>query len=175
MEYITTSSFLAPAPTTSSSTPTTSPTTSTGGINEGELELEEAKQLVLPPWFTSFFTRAVWSVIGLNSITLLSAGANVFLFPEGLLGKKRYYYAGGLAAALAHYAFVPLIAPSVEALLRMCAAQSQEKGKERGGEKEGGVKEGGVKEGGVKEGGVKEGGVKEGGVKEGRRVRKVMG
>lgn len=70
----------------------------------------------------------------------------MFLFPfsDGLARKR--YYAVGLAAALAHYAFVPLVAPSVEALFRMCASQSQEKGEgkkcKEEGEKGEGEKEG---------------------------------
>ncbi|KAF1848336.1 uncharacterized protein K460DRAFT_353330 [Cucurbitaria berberidis CBS 394.84] len=127
MEWLTTSSFLHAAPTTSglsksvlkSYTPTTSP------VNVEELDA--AKEKVAPAWFVNFFSQGVWSVIGLNSITLLSATTNLYLFPAGL-DKNTRFYALGLLAAVTHYAFVPLVVPSVESLFKKCAVQ--EKGEE---------------------------------------------
>ncbi|CAO2654383.1 Nn.00g111160.m01.CDS01 [Neocucurbitaria sp. VM-36] len=129
MEWLTTSSFIHPTPMASgvskamlkSYTPTTLP------VNMEELDA--AKEKAAPAWFVNFFNQGVWSVIGLNSITLLSTTANLFLFPGGL-GQNTRFYAIGLAAAVAHYAFVPLVAPSVERLFKICAAQ--EKGEEVG-------------------------------------------
>jgi hypothetical protein len=130
MEYLTTSSFLSPAPTSSplsklvlkSYTPSKTPTNA--------VAVAAAKEIAAPIWFVNFFSKAVWSVIGFNSITLLSSAANLWVQPEGL-EKGRTYYLTGLIAACAHYVFVPFVMPSVERLYRMCAAQ--EKGNEEVG------------------------------------------
>ncbi|KAH3939560.1 hypothetical protein HBI56_226850 [Parastagonospora nodorum] len=129
MEFVTTSSFLSPAPTTSSLSksmlrgeePTSSP--------QNAAELAAAKEIVIPAWFVNFFNRGVWSVVGLNSITLASAGVNLWVFQEGL-GLSRRYYLTGFVAAAAHYAFVPLVGESVTRLFVMCAGR--EKGRKGG-------------------------------------------
>lgn len=79
-------------------------------------------------WFVNFFNRGVWSVIGLNTVTLVSGAANLWVG----IGAARGFYITGLLAALGHYVFVPLVGPSVERLFRLCAAG--EKGEDIGGE-----------------------------------------
>lgn len=88
-------------------------------------EVAKASEVVVPIWFVNFFNKALWSVIGLNAITGYSAMANVFLFPSGL-GEHRRIYTVGLASAVAHYAFVPAVMWSVEALFKIY--DTQEKG-----------------------------------------------
>jgi hypothetical protein len=122
MELVTTSSFLSDAPTTSSLSkamlrgdePTTTP--------KNTDEVAKAKEIVAPVWFVNFFNKGVWSVIGFNSITLVSAGVNLWMV--GLRDSKAYYVTG-LGAAAAHYLFVPLVGPSIERLFQMCAAQEK--------------------------------------------------
>lgn len=131
VELITTSSFLTPAPTSSALSrsmlrgdePTLSP--------NNDADLAAAKELAIPAWFINFFSRAVWSVIGFNSITLLSASANLWLFGDSL-GDSRKYYVTGLVAAVAHFAFVPLVGESITRLFKMCDAH--EKGQKPGRE-----------------------------------------
>lgn len=132
MEWLTNSSFLVPAPVDSklsllmrgAAPPVGNPNepkTATKDVEKRE-ELEDAKQLVVPEWFTNFFNTGVRSVIGLNTFTLLFAGANLAL-PQGLGGSKHFYQLG-LVAAAAHYAFVPLVGRSVRALIELAAAQA---------------------------------------------------
>ncbi|KAF2269149.1 hypothetical protein CC78DRAFT_612616 [Lojkania enalia] len=128
MELITTSSFLSPPPTTSFTTtqfmqiPPPNPTSPAISNAAYLSQLEDAREKVLPAWFVNFFNSGVWSVIGLNSISTLSAVANVFLFPTGL-GPYRTYYIAGLVAALGHYIGVPFVAKSVDGLARTCVRQ----------------------------------------------------
>lgn len=82
-------------------------------------EIEKAKQIVVPEWFTNFFNTGVFSVIGFNTITLVSASASL-VFDQGLGGAKMSYQFG-LVAALGHYAFVPLVGRSVRALVGLAA------------------------------------------------------
>ncbi|KAF2819628.1 hypothetical protein CC86DRAFT_132345 [Ophiobolus disseminans] len=131
MELITVSAFLHAAPTRTQlskfllkgTSPTPTPTPA------ARKELQKAKTFAAPAWFVNFFNVGVWSVIGLNSLTLLSASANLWLYPENL-GASRVYYLIGLGAALGHYAFVPLVGASVERLFALCAAQ--ERGEDAG-------------------------------------------
>lgn len=121
MESLTVSSFLSAPPTTSALsrsllapyTPTPTPT-NTAQVNA-------AHEISAPIWFVNFFHRGVWSVIGLNTLTLLSASTNLWLYPNGL-GDATNYYLLGLSAAVAHYAFVPLVSDSVTRLYRLGAA-----------------------------------------------------
>lgn len=124
MEWLTNSSFLGSAPVDSSlSQFLTSPPASltTGSSETAKQDIEAAKQLVVPEWFTSFFNTGVLSVVGLNSLTLISAVSNL-LVSEGLQESKVFYQAG-LVAAVGHYAFVPIVAPSISALIGMAALQ----------------------------------------------------
>jgi hypothetical protein len=131
MEYVTTSAFLFPAPTTSrlSSAMLKSSAHARGfrPSAPSAAALDAAKEGAAPAWFVAFFNTGVWSVIGLNALTLASAAANLFLFPRGL-GERRRFYMAGLVAAGAHYVFVPLVAPSVERLFGMCAALERGEG-----------------------------------------------
>lgn len=129
MESLTVSSFLSAPPTTSSlSRSLLAPYTANPTANPNHSAVvASAHELSAPVWFVNFFHRGVWSVIGLNTLTLLSTSANLWLYGEGL-GDSRNYYLTGLAAAVAHYAFVPLVSHSVAHLYRLCAAQ--EKGDE---------------------------------------------
>lgn len=129
MEYITTTSFLHSAPTGSAisramlkNTNAAQESSSSTPVNAEQLAA--AKESVVPAWFVNFFCRGVWSVIGLNSVTLLSAGLNLWGCPDGL-GQGRKMYVMGLVAAAAHYVFVPLVAPSVERLFEMCVFYEQ--------------------------------------------------
>jgi hypothetical protein len=107
---------------TSSPSPSTEDSSAESKPNQANLdkELAQSKNIVVPEWFTTFFNTGVLSVIGLNSLTLISASLNLFVFPQGL-GKSEKYYTIGLVAAAAHYFFVPLIGGSVMALVGMCA------------------------------------------------------
>lgn len=137
MEYITTSSFFTPPPTTSSLSrsmlkgvePTSSP--------KNTDDVARASEVVAPVWFVNFFNRGVWSVIGLNSVTLISATTNLWGVRDGVSGDARTFYLTGLAAAAAHYLFVPMVAPSVERLFVMCA--KNEKGEDPSKEGSGAV------------------------------------
>lgn len=113
--------------------------------------VEQAKEVVVPHWFTSFFNAGVWSVIGLNSITLVSASANLIITNSngggaaaglglGLNGtgvSMKTWYTVGLVAALSHYAFVPAVGRSVRALVCQAAKTTEGMSKERKGQAEG--------------------------------------
>ena len=124
MERLTTSAFLGPAPVDSAisrglmgdAAPTKSQNDQSG--------VERAKESVVPAWFTSFFNKGIWSVVGLNSITLFSAGANLLFYEDGL-GENKVWYQAGLVAAMTHYAFVPLVGRSVRELLCMAAGKCE--------------------------------------------------
>lgn len=95
---------------------------------------DAALDRAIPHWFTNFFNRGLWSVVGLNSLTTSTALANLFLYPAGLaagralgLGAHRKWYLAGLGAALAHYAFVPGVMRSVQALVQKCWVQNRGK------------------------------------------------
>ena len=129
MEWLTNSSFIGSAPVDSYlSQFLTSPSTSltTESSDTAKQNIEAAKQIVVPEWFTSFFNTGVLSVVGLNTLTLSSALSNL-LVSEGLQESKVFYQAG-LVAAVGHYAFVPIVAPSISALI--CMAALQRKGDE---------------------------------------------
>mgnify|MGYP004509623489 CR=1 FL=1 len=131
IEWLTNSAFLVPAPVDSSlsrfllgpDAPPKAASQSASAASAPDAELERAKQLVVPEWFTNFFNTGVISVIGFNSVTLLSASLNL-LFSEGLEASKVFYQAG-LAAAVGHYAFVPLVGRSVRALTGLAAGRAQ--------------------------------------------------
>lgn len=128
MEWLTNSSFIGPALVDSSLshflTKTSSKETSTtsleiSGTKQAQQEVEAAKELVIPEWFTHFFNTGVLSVIGFNNLTLISASLNLN-FADGL-GDSKIFYQAGVGFAVAHYAFVPLVAPSVSALIGLAA------------------------------------------------------
>ncbi|OAL45080.1 hypothetical protein IQ07DRAFT_591914 [Pyrenochaeta sp. DS3sAY3a] len=123
MEYLTVSSFTVAPPTTNALSRTmlgnqAPPPTSSSPVNAAELAA--ANEVAAPSWFVNFFNTGVWSVIGLNSVTLLSGAVNAFLFRAGLGPRSSVLYQVGLGAAVAHYAFVPLVAGSVERLYVLC-------------------------------------------------------
>jgi hypothetical protein len=124
MEYITTTAFIKTPPTTSLLSRTMlrgdEPTSTPTNVDE----VAEATEIVAPVWFVNFFCTGVNSVIGLNSVTLVSGAVNLWLLGNGL-GSSRGYYLAGFAAAVSHYWFVPLVAPSVERLFQMCAAHER--------------------------------------------------
>jgi hypothetical protein len=128
MELVTTTSFLSAPPISSalskrilrssaSTHPSTSQPTNTSAVSA-------ATELVAPVWFVNFFNRGVWSVLGLNNLTLLSSSANLWLFGDGL-GDARMWYQVGLGGAIGHLVFVPLVAPSIERLFRICVANER--------------------------------------------------
>jgi hypothetical protein len=123
MEWLTNSSFLVPAPVNSSLSrsllgPEAPPKSSPSNLTS-DAALEKAKDVVVPEWFTNFFNTGVISVVALNNLTLVSVSLNLG-FKESI-GGGRVFYQAGLAAAVAHFAFVPLVAPSVRALIGMAA------------------------------------------------------
>jgi hypothetical protein len=126
MEWVATSSFLyAPSLHTRFSRKTTKASPAPlEQTPDRKNEVAKASEVVAPIWFVNFFNKALWSVIGFNAITGYSAMANVFLFPSGL-GDHRRIYAVGLAGAVGHYAFVPAVMWSVEALFKKCDAQEK--------------------------------------------------
>jgi hypothetical protein len=137
MERLTTSAFLNPAPLDSAISRGLIGDAAPAPAQSDQLEVERAKESVVPAWFTSFFNKGIWSVVGLNTITLFSAGTNLLFYKAGLSGRKVWYQAG-LVAAVAHYAFVPLVGSSVRELVRMAAGRCEDessvvKKKERGG------------------------------------------
>ena len=85
---------------------------------------QSAQDIVVPAWFTSFFNTGVVSVVGLNTLTLLSAVLNLSV--SNSLREARGFYQLGLASAVAHYAFVPLVGRSVRALVRLAAGEREE-------------------------------------------------
>lgn len=126
MEWLTNSSFLVPAPVDSSLSrfllgPEAPPETPSSSSLTPDDELEKAKDLVAPEWFTNFFDTGVVSVIGFNTATLVSASLNL-AFPEEL-GESKIFYQIGLVAAVGHYAFVPLVGRSVRGLIGMAAGR----------------------------------------------------
>lgn len=72
-------------------------------------------------------------MIGLNGITLVSAVTNLWGVKDGVSGEARMYYLTGLAAAAAHYLFVPMVAPAVENLFVMCAKNEKGEGESKEG------------------------------------------
>jgi hypothetical protein len=119
MELVTTSSFLSAPPTSSALSKRIIGNKSPASPSTNTAAVAAATELAAPAWFVNFFNKGVWSVIGLNSITLVSASANLWVFNEGLRSARAYYLVG-LAAALGHYVFVPLVGGSVERLFRIC-------------------------------------------------------
>lgn len=81
---------------------------------------------MIPEWFTHFFNTGVFSVIGLNNLTLVAAALNLD-FDHGL-GESRIFYQAGVGFAVAHYAFVPLVSPSISALIGMAARRRKGEG-----------------------------------------------
>ncbi|KAF1963245.1 hypothetical protein CC80DRAFT_362 [Byssothecium circinans] len=132
MEWLTTTAFLKSPRTDSKLTRSIIKSESTDAppIRDNNNEVAAAKDIVIPIWYVNFFHTGLFSVIGLNSVTTYSALANVLLFPEGL-GESKKIYMAGLAAAVAHYAFVPGVMWSVERLFRLCVKQ-QAKGEALG-------------------------------------------
>jgi hypothetical protein len=68
----------------------------------------------------------------LNSITVISASANLWFFGAGL-GQSRKYYVTGLVGAAAHYLFVPVVGKSVLRLFAMYDAHEKGEDVERDG------------------------------------------
>ncbi|KAK7187307.1 hypothetical protein DPSP01_011286 [Paraphaeosphaeria sporulosa] len=120
MEYLTTTSFLAAPPTSNALTRTILGSTAPVPRKPtAAAALAAATDVLLPAWFVNFFNTGLWSVLALNSTTLVSAAAN--LWAVGGLGEAsgKWYFAG-FAAAVAHLAFAPAVAGSVEGLYRLC-------------------------------------------------------
>lgn len=120
MERLTTSAFLKLAPVDSAISRGLMGDAAPALFQNDQSEVERAKESVVPAWFTCFFNKGIWSVVGLNSITLLSAGTNLLFYKAGL-GEQKVWYQAGLVAAMAHYAFVPLVGNSVRELVCMAA------------------------------------------------------
>ncbi|KAF2445533.1 hypothetical protein P171DRAFT_267185 [Karstenula rhodostoma CBS 690.94] len=117
MEYLTTTSFLVPPPTSNALTRTMAKATAPLPHKTAP-ELAAATDVVVPAWFVNFFNTGVYSVLALNGTTLFTAAAN--LWAVGGLGGARAWYLAGFAAALGHLAFVPGVAGSVEGLYGLC-------------------------------------------------------
>ncbi|EMD95044.1 hypothetical protein COCC4DRAFT_151582 [Bipolaris maydis ATCC 48331] len=137
MEYLTTSAFLNPPPLSSRlskailASPSPFPSPPTDPDPETHLhekedatnQLKEANQLAIPAWFTTFFHTGIYSVMGLNTLTLSFSLANIYLLHPSFTTRgsvaRRWYQIGALAT-VAHYAFVPLVGRSVKALVGLC-------------------------------------------------------
>lgn len=128
MERLTTSAFLKPAPVDSALSRSLMGDAAPAQIHSDQAEVERANETVVPAWFTSFFNKGIWSVVGLNAVTLFSASTNLLFYKAGL-GEKKVWYQAGLVAAVAHYAFVPLVGSSVRELLCMAAGGCENESK----------------------------------------------
>lgn len=128
MERLTTSAFLGPAPVDSGISRGLKGDAAPARFQNDQSEVERAKESVVPAWFTGFFNKGIWSVVGLNSITLFSAGANLLFYKAGL-GENKAWYQAGLVAAVTHYAFVPLVGRSVRELVCMAAGRYEDDSK----------------------------------------------
>lgn len=133
MEWVTNSSFIGPAPVDSSlsrflinksSRDIDAIDPNTDATKQAQQNVEAAKELVIPEWFTHFFNKGVLSVVGFNNLTLISAALNLD-FANGL-GDSKIFYQAGVGFAAAHYAFVPLVAPSISALIGMAARRRKD-------------------------------------------------
>ncbi|KZM25288.1 uncharacterized protein EKO05_0000593 [Ascochyta rabiei] len=148
MEWLVTTSFLSPAPIHSATSrfvlglnALPSPPAVSGQkpnpeeVSQTYAELEHAMQVVVPHWFTTFFNTALYSVVGFNTFTLVSASLNLLVSSSQSGGEESMrFYGIGLVAAATHYAFVPLVGWSVKALIGLCAGRIQGSG-EAGREK----------------------------------------
>lgn len=128
MEWVTSSSFVGPAPVDSSISrflinksirEISAIKTDINATEQAQKDVEAAKELMIPEWFTHFFNTGVLSVIGFNNLALVAAALNLNFDHE--LGDSKIFYQAGLGLAVAHYAFVPLVAPSISALIGMAA------------------------------------------------------
>lgn len=150
MEYLTNSSFLSVPPLANSLTKSMAKDSHSGAPRNADA-VATAKDVLVPVWFVNFFNTGLWSVIGLNTLTTASALANLFLFPlpqwdsaaTASIVTPRPAYLVGLTAALAHYAFVPGVAGSVERLYGLCVRQARGEAVKEG---EKGVAEASVRE-----------------------------
>jgi hypothetical protein len=128
MEWLTNSSFIGPALVDSSlsrflinksSREIESIEADANVRKQSQQDIEAAKELVIPEWFTHFFNTGVFSVIGFNNLTLAAAAFNLD-FDHGL-GESKIFYQAGVGFAAAHFAFIPLVAPSISVLIGMAA------------------------------------------------------
>lgn len=68
---------------------------------------------VLPTWFDHFFNRGVWTVLTLNLGTISSAAATLYFERQRPRLQTSAFYGIGLACAVGHLLFVPLVAGPV--------------------------------------------------------------
>ena len=74
------------------------------------------------------------NVVGFNNLTLVAAALNLQL--DHGLGESKIFYQAGVGFAAAHYAFVPLVAPSISALIGIAARRRKgDRSRMNGGEK----------------------------------------
>ncbi|KAF2008501.1 hypothetical protein BU24DRAFT_97633 [Aaosphaeria arxii CBS 175.79] len=124
MERLTTTSFLSPPPTTTTISQLSATTTPSPAQRTAYASLiASTADVAVPAWFTNFFNTGVWSVVGLNTLTGLSAAANILLFGHALDARVRKWYVVGWAAAAAHMLFIPLVQGSVEGIIGMAVRQ----------------------------------------------------
>ncbi|XXH05458.1 hypothetical protein Hte_011885 [Hypoxylon texense] len=73
---------------------------------------------LLPSYFDTLFNRGAPRVVGLLLTTILTSAANLRYAPEGLLQERGsfHWYACGIAFALGHQIYFPLILPSIKAI-----------------------------------------------------------
>lgn len=102
--------------------------TSTGTLAHALLELHttsaflvppirRASNPVLPTWFDHFFNRAVWTVLALNLGTISSAAATLYFHRQRPQLQTSKFYGVGLACAVGHLLFVPLVAGPVSRIV----------------------------------------------------------
>lgn len=75
-------------------------------------------RLLLPSYFNTFFHRGVLFVAGSLAVTTWSSIANLYVRRPALVAKHAlWWYAATAVLSISHLLFVPVIAPSVKAIL----------------------------------------------------------
>ncbi|KAJ5172348.1 hypothetical protein N7492_004941 [Penicillium capsulatum] len=79
--------------------------------------IRQESNSVLPTWYDRVFNRAVWTVLTLNVGTIATSAANLYLHRQAQSQRPQLqtsaFYGVGLACAIGHLLFVPLVAGPV--------------------------------------------------------------
>ncbi|KAI1809043.1 hypothetical protein GGS20DRAFT_573784 [Poronia punctata] len=68
---------------------------------------------IIPPYFKAFFTKGIWEIGALYTLTTATGISNIYVRPN----TAWKWYAAGTAFAFFHMAFVPLIMYKIKALV----------------------------------------------------------